>query len=161
MLVDSDNFIAEQLMLQVGFHGQGTYSVPKAIAYSQEHYLGAIPQKPRWVDGSGLSRYNLFSPLSIVYLLSVMHAEMPEEKLLGYLPIGGLSGTLKNDHYAGQSYVYAKSGTLSNNYCLSGYLKTKKGRTLAFSYMTNHYQGSSANRKREIASFLERLHNAY
>ena len=31
-----------------------------------ENQLKDIKQQPRWVDGSGLSRYNLFSPMSFV-----------------------------------------------------------------------------------------------
>ena len=161
MLEESDNFIAEQLMLQVGNKVDSVYSVRRAISYSLDNYLKEIPQKPRWVDGSGLSRYNLFTPESLVFLLKKMHREIPEEKLLSYFAIGGKSGTLKNYYKNEKPYIYAKSGTLSNNYNLSGYLKTKKGTILIFSYMNNHYQGSSVVRKREMEKFFLQLYEKY
>ena len=160
MLVESDNFIAEQLMLQVGQALGGKFSVSEAITYSLEHYLPQIPQVPRWVDGSGLSRYNLFTPASMVHLLKKMHHEVPKERLFDYFPKGGRTGTLKNN-YKNQPYIRAKSGTLSNNYNLSGYLITKKGTVLIFSYMSNHYQGGSSSVKEEISGYLARLYKAY
>lgn len=161
MLVISDNFIAEQIMLQVGDKVDSVYSVSKAIDYSLKNYLKNIPQEPRWVDGSGLSRYNLFTPESLVYLLAKMYQEIPSEKLLSYFPVGGDSGTLKN-HYKNETpYIYAKSGTLSNNYSLSGYLITKKGTFLIFSYMNNHYKGNSSERKKEIEAFLKIIYKEY
>lgn len=160
MIKDSDNFVAEQIMLQVAYKTVGSYSVSKGISYILDNYLLEIPQKPRWVDGSGLSRYNLFSPKSIVYVLSELYTEIPTEKLFAYFPSGGDEGSLKL-HFEGQSYIRAKSGTLSNNYSLSGYLETKKGNTLIFSYMNNHYQGSSKNRKKEMASFFKALHDNF
>ena len=160
MMVNSDNFMAEQLMLRVGSVTKGTYSVNAAIQYALENYMSDIPQKPRWVDGSGLSRYNLFSPKSMVYLLKKMYDEMPHDQLFSYFPRGGIHGTLKND-FRNQPYIYAKSGSLSNNYSLSGYLITKKGKVLIFSYMNNHFPGSSSSRKREISAFLKKLHESY
>ena len=161
MLYVSDNFIAEQLMLQVGNAVDSTYSVSHAIDYSLKNYLKGIPQKPRWVDGSGLSRYNLFTPESLVFLLKKMYKEIPHEKLFDYLPVGGQSGTLKNYYRNERPYIHAKSGTLSNNYNLSGYLITKKGTVLIFSFMNNHYQGSSTERKKEMEKVFLKLYNSY
>jgi serine-type D-Ala-D-Ala carboxypeptidase/endopeptidase (penicillin-binding protein 4) len=161
MLEESDNFIAEQLMLQVGNKVDSTYSVKKAIVYSLKNYLQNIPQKPRWVDGSGLSRYNLFTPESNVFLLKKMYHEIPTEKLFNYFPAGGKSGTLKNYYKNEKPYIFAKSGTLSNNYNLSGYLVTKKGTILIFSYMNNHYQGNSLDRKKEMEKFFLQLYDIY
>lgn len=162
MMVESDNFIAEQVMLQVGHAAKNKYQVKAAILHALDSLFPDIPQKPRWVDGSGLSRYNLFTPDSMVYLLKKMHQEITEEKLLALMAQGGVSGTLEN-HYAGvngKPYVFAKSGTLSNNYCLSGFLRTSKGRLLAFSFMDNHYKGSSEQKKRELESYLKLLRDA-
>lgn len=161
LFMQSDNFIAEQLLLQVANEVDSIYSVKNAIKYALENYLPDIPQKPRWVDGSGLSRYNLFTPESFVYLLSKMYSEISTEKLMGYFPVGGKSGTLKNYYKNEKPFIYAKSGTLSNNYNLSGYLITKKGTVLIFSYMNNHYLGSSSDRKKEMNSIFKELYRAY
>ncbi|PID69843.1 MAG: hypothetical protein CR985_03760 [Flavobacteriales bacterium] len=162
MLTVSDNFIAEQLLLQVGEEVSGYYNVDSAINYTLKHYLKDLPQKPRWVDGSGLSRYNLFTPQTIVALLTKMYYEIPREKLLHYFPVGGKSGTIKS-WYAneGKPYIYAKTGTLSNNHCLSGYLITQKGTLLIFSYMNNHYPGSSIPIKKQMERDLKRLYIKY
>lgn len=160
MMKESDNFIAEQLMLQVGNKAVDKYNVTKAIHYVLDSCLADLPQRPRWVDGSGLSRYNLFSPQSIVFLLHKMYTEIPTQKLMSYFPQGGLDGTLRDD-FSGQEYIRAKSGTLSNNYSLSGYLTTKKGDLLIFSYMNNHYLGASKDRKAEMTIFFEKLHENY
>ncbi len=163
MLIDSDNFIAEQLLLRAAHATDSVYRVKTAIDHALDHLLPDLPQKPRWVDGSGLSRYNLFTPESMVHVLKKIHAEVPGDKLFGYFAVGGVSGTLE-DSYAGpdgRPYVFAKSGTLSNNYCLSGFLRTKKGKLLIFSFMDNHYLGSSQPRKKELQALLERLRDAY
>ena len=161
MLHVSDNFIAEQLMLQVGNKTDSVYSVKKGIVYSLEHYFNDIPQKPRWVDGSGLSRYNLFTPESFVFVMKKMYREIPKDKLFDYFPAGGKSGTLENYFANNKPYIFAKTGTLSNNFNLSGYLVTKKGTVLIFSFMNNHYKESASSRKKEMEVFFKKLYNKY
>lgn len=162
MLVVSDNFMAEQLMLQVGKETINSYNVGDAIDFSLENYLPNIPHKPRWVDGSGLSRYNLFTPESTVHLLTKMYQEIPLDKLLNYFAVGGQSGTLRN-WYGGKDkpFVYAKSGTLSNNYSLSGYIITKKGTLLIFSYMNNHYRLTNSQIRTQIQDHLLKIYETY
>lgn len=161
MLTISDNFIAEQLMIQVGYAKNEKYSVEKGIEYALDNYMQDIPQKPRWVDGSGLSRYNLFTPESMVYVLKKMYREIPHDKLFAFLPAGGVSGTLKNTFKNEKPFIFAKSGTLSNNYNLSGYLITKKGTILIFSYMNNHYPDGSSDRKKEMEKVFLTLYDSY
>ncbi|MBT8316122.1 MAG: D-alanyl-D-alanine carboxypeptidase [Lutibacter sp.] len=161
MLIESDNFIAEQLLLQVGKEVLNVYSVESAIEYSLENYLNDIPQKPRWVDGSGLSRYNLFTPNNFVYILDKMYNEIGLDTLLNYFPIAGKSGTLKNWNENKNPYIFAKTGSLSNNYNLSGYLITKKGTVLIFSYMNNHYQKSTSEIKNTMYKTLELIYTKY
>jgi len=161
LLVVSDNFIAEQLMLQVGKEVVDSYSVEAAIEYSLNNYLQDLPQQPRWVDGSGLSRYNLFSPNDMVFLLEKMYNEIATQKLLNYFPVGGQSGTLKNWYANDKPFVFAKSGSLSNNYNLSGYLITKKERLLIFSSMNNHYKIPTSEIKHGIENTLKKIYNSY
>ena len=160
MIRDSDNFIAEQLLLQISNELSGLYKSQKGIDHVLDSMLVDIPQKPRWVDGSGLSRYNLFSPQSMVYILRLLYEKHDSAKILSYFPRGGEDGTLING-YEGLSFIQAKSGTLSNNYCLTGYLTTQKGSILAFSYMNNHYLGNSSNRKKEMILLFTELYENF
>jgi D-alanyl-D-alanine carboxypeptidase/D-alanyl-D-alanine-endopeptidase (penicillin-binding protein 4) len=112
----------------------------KARRFVLENHLSDLEQPPSWVDGSGLSRYNLFTPESIVHVLYKLYVEIPKERLFQFFPTGGVSGTLE-DWYSGnpEPYLFAKTGSLSNNHCLSGYLLTKSGKILIFSFMNNHF----------------------
>ncbi|HOY17131.1 MAG TPA: D-alanyl-D-alanine carboxypeptidase [Haliscomenobacter sp.] len=154
---ESDNYIAEQLLLSTSARLFGDLDISRTIEYAQRSILGSNPDGMVWVDGSGLSRYNLFSPRTIVSTLEKLYQEYPSDRLFRIFPAGGVSGTIK-EWYAGKEgkpYVFAKTGTLSNNHCLSGYVRTNKGRVLIFSFMHNHYLGSATPIRREMQKILE------
>lgn len=162
LMHESDNFIAEQLLIMASGVLTDTLNSVNARTYILENNLKELPQEPRWVDGSGLSRYNLFTPQSMVYVLNQLYSEIPEERLFAIFPAGGVSGTLKSWYSGmGEPYIYAKSGSLGNNYCLSGYLKTKRGRILIFSFMNNHFRHSSSDVKEKMQTIFETLRDGY
>jgi len=162
MMYVSDNFIAEQLLILASSTLSDTLDGRRAQKFMLEHHLSDLKQIPRWVDGSGLSRYNLFTPESMVQVLDKMYHEFPRERLFNFFPAGGVSGTLEN-WYPGnpKPYIYAKSGSLSNNYNLSGYLLTNSGKTLIFSFMNNHYLKPTAELKNQIRQILEYVRDNY
>lgn len=163
MMQVSDNFIAEQLLLACASTLSDTLSSERTIAYAKQHFLNDLPDRPIWMDGSGLSRYNLFTPRSMIQLLSKIREIMPEERLYQILPAGGVSGTVKDSYKSdtGEPYIYAKTGTLSNNLCLSGYLLTKKGKTLLFSFMHNNHPLTTGEIKREMEKVLREIYEKY
>lgn len=161
MMEVSDNFLAEQILLMVSAQISGSMSSEKAINYMKTRHLKSMPEDPVWVDGSGLSRYNLFTPRTMVHVLDKLYKEFPEERLFNIFAVGGRTGTLKGNYGGKTPYVYAKSGTLSNNYCLSGYLKTKSGKTLIFSVMNNHFQKQNWQVRQETQKLLEFLRDNY
>ncbi|SHG05724.1 D-alanyl-D-alanine carboxypeptidase / D-alanyl-D-alanine-endopeptidase (penicillin-binding protein 4) [Salegentibacter echinorum] len=161
MLKVSDNFIAEQILLLAAQKTSDTLKSQIAIDYMKEFYLKDLPDEPMWYDGSGLSRYNLFTPASIVKLLEKIKEEVPEEKLLDMLPAGGHSGTIKNYYKADKPYVFAKTGTLKNNHSLSGYLKTKSGKLLIFSFMNSNYTVPTKVLKAEMEQVLLNIRDNY
>lgn len=165
MLQPSDNFIAEQLLLMTASELGKPLNARLAIDKMKEQYLSAMPDEPQWVDGSGLSRYNLFTPRSMIWLLQQIDREFEsDEKLFKLLPAGGKQGTIENWYAArdgGPAYVFAKTGTLSNNHCLSGYLITESGKKLLFSFMNNHYVSSSSRIKKEMEKVLWYIHKNY
>lgn len=139
MMENSDNFLAEHLLILASSTLPGKLSASETITYSKRYLLNDLKQQPEWFDGSGLSRYNLFTPQIFAQVLGKMYNEFPEQRLFSIFPIGGKTGTIKNRYKdSAQPYIYAKTGTLNNNVTLSGYLKTKSGRTLIFSLMNNN-----------------------
>ncbi|WP_239985846.1 MULTISPECIES: D-alanyl-D-alanine carboxypeptidase/D-alanyl-D-alanine-endopeptidase [Arenibacter] len=162
MMQLSDNFLAEQLLILSSSTLSDTLNSAKARKYVLDNFLQELKPPPRWVDGSGLSRYNLFTPETMVYVLNKMYREIPRERLFNFFPVGGLSGTLKDQFNGGNiPYIYAKTGSLGNNYCLSGYLITRSGKTLIFSFMNNHFTKSNAEVKQQMQSIFEMIRDNY
>ncbi|AHM62206.1 peptidase S13 D-Ala-D-Ala carboxypeptidase C [Flammeovirgaceae bacterium 311] len=161
MLQNSDNFIAEQLLILSADKLFDSLNTDAVIEYAKKNFLADLPDEPQWADGSGLSKHNLFTPRSIIVLLQKIDREYPEEKVLDYLPTGGKTGTLRNSYKADPPYVHAKTGSLSNVSCLSGYLITKKGKKLYFSFMHNNYVIPTAALRSEMEKILWQIHSTY
>jgi D-alanyl-D-alanine carboxypeptidase/D-alanyl-D-alanine-endopeptidase (penicillin-binding protein 4) len=121
--------------------------------------LKGFPQKPRWADGSGLSRYNLFTPQDFVWLLDKMKTEFSWERLKTIFPTGG-TGTLRNYYKQDSNFIYAKTGSLSGVVALSGYLVTLKNKALIFSILVNNHQSNPVAIRRKTEELLQyiRLH---
>ena len=160
MMHRSDNFYAEQTLLMASNEHLGYMNDEKIIDTLLKTDLRDIPQKPRWVDGSGLSRYNLFTPQSFVYILNKTKNEFGWERVKHILPTGG-AGTLANYYRDATGFIYAKTGTLSNNCALSGFLITKKGKLLIFSVLTNNYITGATPIRRAVEKFLLGIRDKY
>lgn len=163
-MVVSDNFIAEQLMLMISEQEFGVMNTSQAINHVLDEYFDDLPQRPNWRDGSGLTKYNLVTPHSLVILLEKLVDEFGEERTLDYFPIGGVRGTISGLYRAPEGedpYVYAKTGTLSNTTALSGYIYTDSGRRLNFSFLNNNYVISSNQMRLEMQKILEFIKENY
>ena len=135
-----------------------------AIDHVKEKYFSKIPDEIQWIDGSGLSRYNLLTPRSLVWVLERLYKEVPQERLFSLLPAGGVSGTLKDDYKSPADkppFIYAKTGTMRNNHSLAGYLVTASGKVLIFSFMNSNFTVPTSVVKTEIDKILRQLHLNY
>ena len=146
----SDNWIAEFLFKTIGAEVKGVPGTWKKGREAITEFLGEIMDEPpthRFVDGSGLSRYNLLNAELLTKLLVYMSHNfelMPE--FTASLPIAGVDGTLKSrmqGMYA-EKTLRAKTGTLSGVSTLAGYTTTADGEVLAFGILVSHYVGSAA-----------------
>ena len=163
MLQPSDNFIAEQLLLVYANKLGGDLSAAKVIDHVNKTYLSQLPDAPRWVDGSGLSRLNLFTPRDMVKLLEMIYQEVNNrEKLFDLLPAGGKSGTLRNAYpKTNEPFVFGKTGSLTNNHNQSGYVVTKKGRVLIYSFMNNNFTLPTADVRKEMVRVMTYIHENF
>jgi serine-type D-Ala-D-Ala carboxypeptidase/endopeptidase (penicillin-binding protein 4) len=160
MMHRSDNFFAEQTLLMASNEKLGIMSDRKMIDTLLKTDLKDLPQRPQWVDGSGLSRYNLFSPQDFVWILNKLQTEFGLNRLKVILP-GANTGTLRGLYEGYEGRIFAKTGTLSNNVALSGYLITKQNRTLIFSVLVNNHQTTAAAIRKQISSFLTGIIDKY
>lgn len=161
MMQDSDNFIAEQLLLLCSSTLSDSLQPEIAIRYSKKFLLNDLADEPVWKDGSGLSRFNLFTPRSIVQLWEKIYTLVPQERLFTLLAIGGKKGTIRNYYKESKPYIFGKTGSLSNNHALSGYLVTKRGRLLIFSFMNTHFATSTGEVRNNMQTILHRIYEAY
>ena len=146
----SDNWIAEFLLKTIGAEikgKQGSWSKGRDVIneFLDEIFGETTPH--RFVDGSGLSRYNLVNAELLTKLLVYMYQNfelMPE--FTTSLPIAGIDGTLKNrmQGVSAQKVLRAKTGTLSGVSALAGYTRTVDDETIAFGILISHYVGSAS-----------------
>jgi len=163
MMLPSDNFIAEQLLLVYADQLGAELNAGKAIRHIESTYLSTLPDKIKWVDGSGLSRGNLFTPRDMIALLQLIYKEVNDTtRLYSMLPAGGKSGTLRNAYpKTDQPFVYGKTGTLSGTHNQSGYVLTKKGKTYIFSFMNNNYVEQTATVRNEMVRIMTYIHDNF
>jgi len=154
LLQNSDNGIAEALLLMVAQKNSGVLLEQQAIDTLQKKWSQWTPDPFVWVDGSGVSRYNMFTPRSLVSVLKEIYKTSSWNLILSRFPKGGVSGTLKAYDV---EQVYGKTGTLRHNHNLSGYLITKRGKTLVFSVMVNHFTTPTSEVRSGIGKVLSWL----
>ena len=141
----SDNWIAEFLFKTIGAEVIGEPGTWTKGRQAVTEYLSEIMDEPpvhRFVDGSGLSRYNLINAELLTALLVYMYQNfelMPE--YLASLPIAGVDGTLRNRMQGvhAEKVLRAKTGTLSGVSALAGYTVTSDDEVFAFSILISHY----------------------
>ncbi len=160
MMHRSDNFFAEQILLMVA----GKFNMPmndeRVIDTLLKTDFKDLPQKPGWVDGSGLSRYNLFSPQDLVFILNKMKNDFGMERIKNLLPTGN-EGTLVNYYVSESGYIFAKTGTLSGVIAFSGFLYTKKNKLLVFSVLVNNHNSSGTLVRRAVEKFIDQIRDNY
>jgi len=92
-------------------------------------------------DGSGLSRLDLVTPETSAQFLVSLSKTNAGPAFRDSLPIAGRDGTLAGRLKTLANSVSAKTGSLTYDNSLSGYLTTSKGQLFAFSIMSNDQTG--------------------
>lgn len=108
-------------------------------------------------DGSGLSQYNLITPVQMVFLLQYMKTKSKYyTQFYNSLPIAGESGTIKSvlKGTVAQGNIHAKSGSIKNVRAYSGYATSASGREIAFSVMFNNFTVSSSTMRKHMEALM-------
>ena len=160
MMYRSDNFYAEQSLLMVSNELLGYMNDRAVIDSLIKTDLKDLPQQPSWVDGSGLSRFNLFTPENLVTLLIKMKNEFGLQRMQNVLPKGN-TGTLEDRYIKVGNNIFAKTGTLNGVVALSGYLVCKSGKLVLFSVLVNNHNDKASAVRSAIEKFITGIWEKY
>ena len=147
ILKKSDNLTSESLLANVGYTYTDTISVDNGIDKTLEKLRPEIQNGIEWFDGSGLSRYNMVKPQTIIYVLNEIYNHWGLERIKENFPNNYIMEG-KDD------FVWGKTGTLKNNHNYSGFIKSRKGKYYLFSIMINHFNSDLLDIKQSIKDFL-------
>jgi D-alanyl-D-alanine carboxypeptidase/D-alanyl-D-alanine-endopeptidase (penicillin-binding protein 4) len=157
MLHESDNAVAEQLLVMIA--AEKGWDPTKVIENLKKEPGNEFMKDIRWVDGSGLSRYNLVRPTDFIHILELLAKEVAPDRLRTLLPEASKTGTMRNVQDLNPGVrIWAKSGSFGNTYDLSGYYLTKEGKTLAFSILSNLGNTPVKDIKNSVVEFLKAIH---
>ena len=143
LMKESQNFYAESLVKLLGSHygKSGSFQEGEEIVKQTLKRFGLEESSYAFMDGSGLCRYDYISPAHLVKILRRMYFHPYGKVWRDCLPIAGVDGTIgyRLKGTVAQGKISAKTGTISNVRCLSGYATTKDGEILVFSTMFNNF----------------------
>lgn len=117
--------------------------------------MGIAPESFVMVDGSGLSRHNLTTPQALVDTLQAMAYAPEAERYRRSLAIAGVNGTLRN-RFRGtmvEGQLQGKTGLVSGNYSLVGYLNPPQHPPVVFSLFVNN----AAQSGRAIRALMDEM----
>ncbi|MDJ0706245.1 MAG: D-alanyl-D-alanine carboxypeptidase/D-alanyl-D-alanine-endopeptidase [Leptolyngbyaceae cyanobacterium MO_188.B28] len=160
----SRNLYAEALLKSLGIHSsaQPPLDATEAGIVAVQTILndiGVDPESYTLADGSGLSRHNLTTPTALVNTLQGMAATPEAAIYKASLSVAGVNGTLRNrfrgSPLAGR--LQGKSGFVSSNASLSGYLSPPNHPPLVFSILVNNINQPGRQLRRTIDQIVHLL----
>ena len=143
LIQDSDNLVAESIIMMSSGKGSIDFNIEKQIKTFQKNEFSDWNSKIFWVDGSGMSRYNILNTEFILSVLNKIHEIMGKQGIVNLFP-----NYFSNYDKIGS--VFAKTGTLKNNRCLSGYIY-KGEKIYIFSIMVGNHNSDLS----ELNSFFK------
>lgn len=151
---ESVNLNAELILRTIGRERGEMAALPEAIGKERGDDESGLAVIRVWLaragistgrialhDGSGLSRLDLVTPQSSARLLLSLSKTASASVFKESLPISGRDGTLGGRLKTIVDRVSAKTGSLTYDNSLSGYLTAANGEFLAFSIMCNDQTG--------------------
>jgi D-alanyl-D-alanine carboxypeptidase/D-alanyl-D-alanine-endopeptidase (penicillin-binding protein 4) len=144
MMKLSQNQYAEALLKTIG---AGTWEAGRTAVKNALQSWSIDPSSMVLADGSGLSRYNLITPETLVAVLT--HADRSERLRAVYestLPIAGRDGTieLRMKGTAAEGRALVKTGSMNGVRSVAGYVRTADGQMVGFTIIANNFENSSA-----------------
>jgi serine-type D-Ala-D-Ala carboxypeptidase/endopeptidase (penicillin-binding protein 4) len=144
----SNNPMTRQVFLNLSAYGPAAATRDQSIAVVRRYLASRGLNFPELVleNGSGLSRQERISALSMVRLLTDALMAPDADDWVKTLPLAGYEGTVKNrfrnSPLKGQAWL--KTGSLEGVRSYAGYLRAASGRWVVLALMVNHPEAAKA-----------------
>lgn len=152
----SDNTVAEQTARVLGLEKGGAATPAMAASVTRDTLasMGVDVTGFKLLDGAGFSADDRIAPVTLVGALLAARSSENTERLLDYLPLGGLEGTVGVRFASTPSagWLRAKTGSLTGVTALAGVVTTADGRQLAFATLLD---GMPPGQEKPIAAVDE------
>lgn len=152
----SNNVMARQLLLSLGEAVYGAGVTEREGAQVVRNWLsgkGISVAELTIENGSGLSREEKITPLTMAQILKAAYQSPVMPELMASLPLVGRDGTmskrLRDDEIAGKAHV--KTGAIKDVRAVAGYVLAKSGKRYLVVCLVNHPE---AWRAREMMNHL-------
>lgn len=154
----SNNSFAETILKTIGAElgEDGSISAGRKLVAEKLKELNVDTDGFQQSDGSGLSRQGFVTTRFLCNYLSMLYNSNMYSTFVNSLPIAGIDGTMKNmlKNTVAENNVKAKSGSLSGVRSYSGYVTTKSGKDLCFSFVFNNFTCKSAAITRKMEKLM-------
>jgi D-alanyl-D-alanine carboxypeptidase/D-alanyl-D-alanine-endopeptidase (penicillin-binding protein 4) len=148
ILQTSQNWFAEQLVRTLGREIGKEGSWRAGLDVEQQFLVQVVGLDSgafRLRDASGLSGANLIAPAALSTLLVHVQRDARQRLVLDALPVSAAeTGSLRSRFQDLPGRIRAKTGSIRNVDSLTGFVRTRSGRELAFSIIANGTGLSSA-----------------
>jgi serine-type D-Ala-D-Ala carboxypeptidase/endopeptidase (penicillin-binding protein 4) len=145
----SNNVMARNLFLTIGAVAEKPPATPEKSAQAIGQFLrthGLAMPELALVNGSGLSREEHVSALSLADLLQSANASPVAQAFVASLPVAGVDGTMRNrlrhDPVLGSAHI--KTGTLRDVRAIAGYVAAANGETYVVVSLINDEHAPAA-----------------
>ena len=160
ILKDSSNFAAETVFKTAGAKfANNTGTLENSLKMLKEYLnkLGVNDTDIKIVDGSGVSKNNI---VTADFMSEFLVKKADDKNFTDFLPTAG-EGTLNNRMLYFKDNLRAKTGTLSDVSCISGYITSRSGKTYAFAIMINDPKTKLSDKKSLEEYILRNIFSKY
>lgn len=144
----SHNLRAEMLLRLVGLRVRGEGSAQAGLAAVTDFLTRQGVGLEGWAlhDGCGMADSNLVTASGLATLLTSMSRHPSAAAFSDSLALAGVDGTLKHRFLgtSSEGRLRAKSGAIRQTHTLAGYASGRRGETVVFAILLNHFGGDSA-----------------